>query len=822
MGKTGKEMLEKIDDKLKKYFATNVKSATEEQLYKALALVIRDVLLRKKQSNNKIINEGKHKRVYYLCMEFLLGRSLKNNLYNLGLEDAARQAVAYAGHDLDKMYEIEADAGLGNGGLGRLAACFMDSLATENYPAMGFSIRYEYGLFRQKIVENQQVELPDMWLDSGEVWQMPRSDKHFKVLLGGRVEESWQDGSLKISHVDADVVEALPYDVIVSGAGGGVSTLRLWRASAVTNFDMKSFTQGNYMMAMRADNEAELISKVLYPSDDHEQGKQLRLSQQYFLVSASLQSIIKDHLKHNESVRNLPDLVAIHINDTHPALAIPELMRLLMDEHSLDWDTAWDITVRTIAYTNHTVMAEALEKWSESLVKIRLPRIYMIMKEIDRRFCIYAQEVTNDYDRVLRMSIFNGGMARMANMSVIGSHNVNGVSALHSDIIKDDVFHDFYTIFPKRFTNVTNGIAHRRWLCQSNPRLSEFITELIGDGFVTDASQLKKLEKFAKDKSVLDKIGEIKLNNKIDYANYVKSTTGITINPYSRIDTQIKRLHEYKRQLLNVLKIVTQYIALLDNPDLDVTPQTFVFGAKAAGGYYHAKRIISLINCLSSEIQRNAKIKDKLNVMFVENYNVTKAEHLIPASEISEQISLAGKEASGTSNMKFMLSGAVTLGTVDGANVEIGEAVGNDNIFFFGLKADEVSRAWGNYYASTLYAENPILRRTVDALRTGFDGQSFADIVNYLILGSHNVADPYMCLLDYADYMRASNDMDVAYRDKNRFNKMALINIARSGRFAADRSIDDYAREIWNLKRVNFDEQAESVKKPSKTQKSKA
>lgn len=797
------KLLTSINDKLIKHFAVTAEDATPELIYKALALEIRDILLKKKQQNNKNIINLKAKKVYYLCMEFLLGRSLKNNLYNLGLEDSARDAIKELGFDLETIYSLESDAGLGNGGLGRLAACFMDSLATENYPAMGFSIRYEYGLFKQKIVENQQVELPDLWMDSGDVWQMPRSDKNFKVKLGGYVKENWTENGMVTSHEGAEIVEALSYDVMISGANSdGVSVLRLWRASAVNNFDMKSFTQGNYMQAMRADNEAELISKVLYPSDDHDQGKQLRLSQQYFLVSASLQSIIKDHLKLNPSVSNLHERTAIHINDTHPALAVPELMRLLIDEYGIDWDTAWNITTNTIAYTNHTVMAEALEMWNENLVKMRLPRIYSIIHEINKRFCTYAYECGRDSSQVAAMAIFGNGKVKMANLSVIGSHSVNGVSQLHSDIIKKSVFKDFYALYPQKFTNVTNGIAHRRWLCQSNPRLSSFITELIGDKFITEASQLKKLSKFYDDKTVLGKIGAIKLENKKDYAKYIKDTSGFIINPESRIDTQVKRLHEYKRQLLNVLKIISQYLDLLDNPNKDVTPQTFIFGAKAAGGYYHAKRVISLINCLSAEIQSNKKMKDKLDVMFVENYNVTAAEHLIPASEVSQQISLAGKEASGTSNMKFMLNGAITLGTIDGANVEILEHVGKDNFIQFGLTADEVEKAWGNYYASKFYTENAEIRRVVDRLKVGFAGVSFADIANYLILGN-NIADPYMCLLDYSDYMHAQSILDESYKDKNRWNKMALVNIAESGIFAADRSIDDYARNIWNIKRVS-------------------
>ena len=806
MEHTTSKIKELIAEKLDKYFATPPKGATPVQMYKAVALVLRDMLLLQKQRFNREAYKQGSKRVYYLCMEFLLGRSLKNNLYNLDLTKQFSDAVKSFGVELNDLYELEADAGLGNGGLGRLAACFFDALAANNYPAMGFSIRYEYGLFKQKIVENTQVELPDIWLDTGEVWMMPRSDKSFTVKLGGHVVEDWSDGTLKIRHEGASLVEALPYDVMISGHGGkGVSVLRLWRASAPASFDMKSFTQGDYFAAMRGDNEAELISKVLYPSDDHFEGKQLRLSQQYFLVSASLQSIIKDHLKRNPSLDNLAEKAAIHINDTHPALAVPELMRLLMDEYGFAWEKAWDITVNTIAYTNHTVMSEALEKWSEDLVRMRLPRIYSILKEIDARF--YGEHRDCTPEQLSRMFIIGNGQVRMANLAVIGSHSINGVSALHSDIIKESVFKDFYAILPERFTNVTNGIAHRRWLNQANPRLASLISSLIGDGYVSDADKLEELLKYSDDDSVLKKLDEIKRANKAEFSDYVKKTAGFSLNPDSRFDSQIKRLHEYKRQLLNVLKIIDKYLSVLDNPDISVTPETFIFGAKAAGGYYHAKRIISLINCLSKEIQRNPKVKSKVDVLFLENYNVTKAERLIPASEVSEQISLAGKEASGTSNMKFMLNGAITLGTVDGANVEIAQRVGEDNIFTFGLKADEVEKVWqAGYNASHLYSSDAQIRRVVDALRTGFDGQSFSDIADYLTLGTNYVADPYMVLGDFKDYLRAASDLDKAYADRKKWNRMALVNIARSGVFSADRSIKEYCDNIWHLKPVNYGE----------------
>lgn len=805
MKKTTNEVQELILDKLARYFAITPERATEDQMYKAVSLVVRDILLQKKQENNKRIAEGKYKRVYYICMEFLIGRSLKNNLFNLGLTEQFARCLKKMGFSLDSIFERESDAGLGNGGLGRLASCFMDSLATLNYPAMGFTIRYEYGLFRQRIVENQQVELPDMWLPSGEVWMMPRSDKQFTVNLGGRVEEYEQDGKMRVRYVDSERVDALAYDVMISGYGdtAGVSVLRLWTATSSTQFDMHSFSQGDYEKAMQREHEAALLSKVLYPSDDHSQGKQLRLQQEYFLVSASLQSIIKDHLRLYKNLDNLPDKAVIHANDTHPALAIPELMRLLMDEYDYGWDEAWDITSRTVNYTNHTVMAEALEKWDVNTFTTVLPRIYSITCEINRRFVAQMQERRLDGNKIANMQILNNNQVKMANLCVIGSEKVNGVSALHSDIIKQTIFSDFNEIYPGKFTNVTNGITHRRWLIQSNPHLSALIAELIGDDFYTKPETLEGLMKFADDKTVLDSVGKIKHRNKTEYAEYILKTTGFKLNPESRFDTQIKRLHEYKRQLLNVLKIVHYYLELLDDPNKNVTPQTFIFGAKAAGSYMHAKRIIQLINCLSREIQKNESVKKKLDVMFVENYNVTQAEHLIPASEVSEQISLAGKEASGTSNMKFMINGAVTLGTLDGANVEIGERVGDDNIFIFGVRTEDVDRVWREgYSASTIYTHNDKIKRVVDRLRVGFDGESFSDIADYLLAGSYNVADPYMCLLDFDDYLKAATRMDETYRAADKWNKMALVNVAKAGIFSSDRSIEDYAKHIWNLKRV--------------------
>lgn len=793
-----------IREKLGTYCAASPSTASEEQMYKAVVIAVRDILINKKQEYNRKIQQRGLKRVYYLCMEFLLGRSLKNDLYNLGLTEQFSGALQSMGFSPERLFEIEADPGLGNGGLGRLAACFMDSLATLGYPAMGFSLLYEYGLFRQKIVENTQVELPDLWLDSGEVWLLPRSDKRFEVYLGGTVVESFRDGRLYFEYRDAEVVEAQAYDMMISGADSeGVSVLRLWRASAKRRFDMDSFSQGDYFAANRADNEAELISKVLYPSDEHREGKRLRLSQQYFLVSASLQSILKDHIKHYGTAHNFAEKAAVHINDTHPALAIPELMRLLMDEHGLGWDEAWNICVSAFAYTNHTVMSEALEQWGVDLVETLLPRIYMIIREIDRRFCaeMRAQGKT---DAVLsRTAILWGRQARMANLCVIGSHSVNGVSELHSEILREAVFPDFCAVYPDKFTSVTNGIAHRRWLCQANPELAEFITSLIGDGFVRNPRELSRLNEYSSDKSVLMRLGEIKQHNKDALADWLMRTSGVRINPRSRFDVQIKRFHEYKRQLMNALKII-YFILKAEDGEADETPQTFIFGGKAAGGYMHAKRVIKLINCLSSHIRADKKLNRFIDVVFVENYNVTKAEKLIPAGEVSEQISLAGKEASGTSNMKFMLNGAITLGTVDGANVEIGESVGEENIFYFGLTAKEAAEEWkSGYNPSAAYSSDPTVKRVVARLKSGFAGESFADLAAYLTVGSASLADPYMCLKDLPSYIAAHRRMDATYSDVYAWNRISLANIAQAGRFAADCSIEEYARRIWRLEKVN-------------------
>ncbi len=799
---TKKEVKTMIAGKLSRYYGISPAEANTDQMYKAVVMCIRDMMLEKRERFHQEVKAGRKKRVYYLCMEFLLGRSLKNSVYNLDVRKAFESALADYNYTLNDLYEMEPDAGLGNGGLGRLAACFMDALATGDYPAMGYSIRYDYGLFKQKIVDGWQTELPDMWLPGGEVWLTQRQDKRFIVRFDGRVEEEWTDGGLKIHQVDCKEVEAIPYDMMISGADSkAVSVLRLWHARNRSSFDMKSFSEGDYMRAMQDDNEAELLSKVLYPSDNHSEGKSLRLKQQYFLVSASIQNIFADHKHRYGSLDTLPDLAAIHINDTHPALCIPEMMRLLMDENGYSWEKAWDIVVRTVAYTNHTVMSEALETWSEDLIERRLPRIYSIIKEINQRFSADMWHLyPGDWDKIERMSIMSHGMVRMANLSVIGSHSVNGVSALHTDIIRNSIFKDFNDVFPERFTNVTNGIAHRRWLYQSNPRLSALLDETIGHAWYLDAEKLSDFHKFENDASVLERLNIIKELNKEDFVSFAETKKGIKgIDPKSVFDVQAKRLHEYKRQLMNALRIIAVYNDLKDNPDLDILPKTYIFGAKAASGYFMAKRIIKLLWCLSEEIRKQPKIREKLNVVYMEDYCVTMAETLMPATEISEQISQAGKEASGTGNMKFMINGALTIGTLDGANVEMQQAVGKDNIYIFGMTAEEVTKLWNSGYSSSRFLQNnPRLKRAVESLSRGFNGESFQDIANYLLTASP-IADPYMCLADFDAYDEMQNRISKEYLDRTLWAKKSLRNIASSGIFAADRAIKEYAERIWHL-----------------------
>jgi starch phosphorylase len=800
-----------INDKLSHFFGVTPETASIEQFYKAVAMIVRDELAAMNSDFRHTAEKQDSKKIYYLCMEFLMGRSLKNNLYNLGLTDVFENALKSFDVSLEKLYTQEPDAGLGNGGLGRLAACYLDGLATNGFQSMGYSIRYEAGIFKQKLVDGWQTELPDFWLPGGEVWLVPREERAVEVNFEGWVEDSWDGDYHHVEMRDCNTVKAIPYDMYVSGKGEGVARLRLW-ASSKPELDMSLFNQGSYIKAMEQSAMAEAISKVLYPSDNSPEGKSLRLRQQYFLVSASIQDIIQRHLTKYGTIDNLPEKVAIHINDTHPTMAIPELMRILLDECGYDWDSAWNIVTKTVAYTNHTVMKEALECWSEELYSRLLPRIYQITKEIDNRFRAYIWSVTHDADKVERMAIVSGGVVRMANLCVAGSHSVNGVSALHSEILKETVFNDFYTITPDKFKNVTNGIAFRRWICQANPELTKFVSELIGDSFITKSDELLKLRDYKDDKQVLETLQKIKYNNKVRFAEVVKKRSGIELDPNSIFDVQVKRLHEYKRQSLNILNIIAQYQMLKANPNMEFEPRTYIFASKAAPGYFMAKKTIELIDALSKLINNDPDVKGRIKVVFMEEYNVSLAELLMPAADISEQISLAGTEASGTGNMKLMLNGAVTLGTLDGANVEIAEAVGEDNIFLFGLKTPEVQQLQRDgYYPMNYINNNATLKGVIDFINSGVNGKTFTEISSSLM----NV-DPYMALADFADYQKAQAFSAEVYKDKERFAKMSLMNISGAGIFSADRSIMDYANNIWHTKPVKVEEKKSAPKAEKK------
>ena len=775
-----KQIETKLKEALAKLYTVEPKQATREQMYKAVAYTVNDILLDKRQESSHQRHVEHQKRVYYLCMEFLLGRSLKNNLYNLGLNKTYEKVVRKFGHSLDDIYEEEPDAGLGNGGLGRLAACFMDGLSSLDYPAMGYSLRYEYGLFKQKIVDGWQMELPDTWLPGGQVWLNMRTDLVCKVNFGGKIQESWTENGLRVSLTDCDSIEAVPYDLCISGYDSkAISVLRVWRPRSLENFDMSSFASGNYLGAMQKGIDADIIGKVLYPADHTMEGKSLRLQQQYLLVSASAQDMIRNHLQYYDNLDNFAEKQAIHINDTHPAMIIPELMRIFMDEYGFEWDKAWDIVTNTVSYTNHTVLQEALEVWPEGLIQRLLPRIHQIMQEINRRYCEHIwNKFPGDWARCERMAILSYNSVRMANLSVIGSHHVNGVSKMHSEILKDRVFKDFYEDTPEKFTNVTNGIAYRRWLCQSNPGLTELLDECIGDGYKKDGSKLRDFEKFIDDESVLSRLNDIKLTNKKALSDIIYKDTGVLVDPESVFDVQVKRLHEYKRQLLNVLHILSMYHQLKTNPNLDVRPQTFIFGAKAAAGYDMAKQIIRLIISLRDEIEKDPRIASKIRIVFMENYSVTVAEHIMPAADISEQISLAGKEASGTGNMKLMINGALTIGTMDGANVEIAEAVGNDNIYIFGMNEDEVENLRrGGYSSYKYYQESELLHNTLELLNGSIGGNDFSNIYKYLLYDNNGSgADPYMCLADFSDYVRVHNNMIADYADRKAWNAKSLVN----------------------------------------------
>lgn len=797
------DAVELLEEACVRLFGCDIKDATKQQMYKSLCSVVKDMLVQKRKKFHDKYRANGDKQVYYMSMEFLVGTSLRNNLYNLGVEEQFADAVKKCGFEIGELYDIEPDAGLGNGGLGRLASCYLDSMTSVGIPGTGFSIRYEFGVFKQKIVDGWQMEFPDDWLGMGDVWLNPREDEAFEVKFGGEVT-GWDDnGKYRISHTNYNSVIAVPYDMYISGYDtDAVNKLVLWSAKSANRFDMAAFSRGDYAKSLEENTMAEVISKVLYPADDHIAGKILRLKQQYLLVSASLQSIIHNHMKRYGTLDNLSEKIAIHINDTHPALCVPELMRILVDEYDYGWDDAWKITCETLTYTNHTVMSEALERWNENLFKEQLPRVYQIVCEINRRLVAQLNIVyPGDIAKIDYMAVIAHGEVRMANLCLAACHTVNGVSKLHSEILKSGIFKDYYNINNEKFTNVTNGIAYRRWLCQSNPKLTEMLKELIGDGFMHDSTELEKLLEYADDEAVLSRLCDIKHSNKVRLADYIAKANGINVDPNSMFDIQVKRLHEYKRQLLNVLHILYLYNRIKADPNGDYVPRTFIFAAKASAGYVMAKQIIRLIVAVSDMVNSDPQVRDKIKVVFIEDYKVSLAEIIIPAADISEQISIAGKEASGTGNMKLMINGAVTLGTLDGANVEIHEQVGDENMFIFGLKADEVEALWQRGYRPADYMNNnPELKQVIDMLTSGVLGVKFNDIARSLLTNDFGVADAYMNMADFADYVRAQNDAAEAYRDKLGFARMSLVNIAKAGIFSSDRAVKEYADNIWHIK----------------------
>jgi len=800
---------ESIISKLQRYNGRSVKEASPQQIYKAVASTVRDQIMQKFTVAREERKATKSKRLYYLSVEFLMGRSMYCNMLNLVSTKEYREALSELGISLDSVLNEEPEPGLGNGGLGRLAACFLDSLSSLDLPAMGCTIRYEYGLFRQKIVDGQQVELPDSWLENGNVWEIPVMEDACEVHYGGHVDVVEQDGKQKFVHRDYYTVEAVPYDMPIVGYDTQtVNTLRTWSARSKKRIDLNSFGQGKYAQASEEIELAEVISKVLYPEDKHYEGKMLRLKQHYFFTSATLQYIIKDFKKlHGNNFELLPEKVCIHINDTHPGLAIPELMRILMDEEGLGWDEAAEITEKTIAYTNHTIMAEALEKWPEAMVRQQLPRIYMILEELNRRLCDKLWSYfPGEWERIGRMAIIAYGQVHMANLCVAMTHSTNGVSQLHGDILKEETFHDYNLIMPEKFSAITNGITHRRWLMSCNPELTSLICDAIGTDWIRQPEQLSALRPFADDAAFREKFAQIKQHNKERLVRLVQNRQGITVDPAFIFDTQAKRLHEYKRQILNALHILVLYNRIVTDESFTMEPRVFFFGAKASPGYYRAKQTIRLINALADLIQKHPRARKYLQVVFLENYDVSTAEVLIPASEISEQLSTASKEASGTGNMKFMMNGAVTIGTMDGANVEMAEQVGMDNIYIFGMRSDTVRDMYreNTYNPMTIYESNDELRRALTQL---IDGTLFPtnpaavqDLYHSLLMGENgNMGDPYFVLKDFGSYSMAQRRMAADHKNPDEWWKKAVINTAMSGIFSSDRTIREYNERIWHL-----------------------
>ena len=798
-----------IKGKLRRYYAKTIETATPAQIYKACAFTVRDKLMEKWAKSREILEASHQKELYYLSFEFLMGRALGNNIMNIMQTDLYKEALSELGIDLLQLEEVESDAGLGNGGLGRLAACFLDSLSTLEIPAFGCGIRYEYGLFKQKIIDGYQIEMPDPWLEDGNVWEVERPEDSVEVHYNGHIEEYFEDNRMKFRHVGYNTVIGEPYDMPISGYDSElVNTLRLWRARSPQIINMNEFNKGDYAMAVKDKELAEIVSQILYPEDNHYEGKLLRLKQQYFFVSATIQWILSKQKRRGHALHELSKYVQIHINDTHPTIAIPELMRILMDEEGFGWDEAWDITTRTFAYTNHTIMTEALEKWPVSMVESLLPRIIMIIKEIDRRqrenlVCAFG----NDTGKIEYMSVISNGNVNMANLCLTACHSINGIAALHTEILKSETFKDYYSIYPDKFKNVTNGVTPRRWLLKANPELAKLITEAIGNGWIKNAEKLEDLEKFANDAPFREKFAKIKLDNKIKLAEYIKENNGIVVDPNSLFDVQIKRLHEYKRQLMKAMHIIYRYKMITENPSqASMLPETFIFGAKAAPGYYTAKLIIKFINNIAEVVNNDPRTKDILKVVFIENYSVSTAEKIVAAANLSEQISTASKEASGTGNMKLMLNGALTIGTMDGANVEIAERVGLDNIFIFGLTSQEVLNIYqsGHSGSSEVYSSNMVIKGIVDSFIDGtFSADKpdlFQDLYRDLVFGKSGFADPYLLLRDFESYLDAGHLVAKQFVQPDIWNKKAIINVSKAGFFSSDRSILDYNNTIWHLK----------------------
>ena len=809
------EFKKSIIENVKNQYRRTIDEATPQQIFQAVSYAIKDVIIDDWIATQKQFDETGAKKVYYLSMEFLMGRALGNNIINLGAKKAVKEALEELGFDLNAIEDQEPDPALGNGGLGRLAACFLDSLATLGYPAYGCGIRYHYGMFKQKIKDGYQVEVPDEWLKNGYPFELRRPEYATEVKFGGYVKTEWDGGRNHFVQEGYQSVLAVPYDMPIVGYGNNVvNTLRIWDAQPIDTFSLSAFDKGNYQKAVEQENLAKNLVEVLYPNDNHYAGKELRLKQQYFFISASLQVALKKFKETNDDIHKLPEKIVFQMNDTHPTVAVAELMRLLLDQEGLNWDEAWGITTKCCAYTNHTIMAEALEKWPIELFSRLLPRVYQIVEEINRRFLIEVQnKYPNNYEKVKKMAIIFDGQVKMAHLAIVAGYSVNGVAKLHTEILKNQELKDFYEMMPEKFNNKTNGITQRRFLLHGNPLLADWITEQIGDEWITDLPHLAKLKVYVDDPKFQQEFMNIKYQNKLRLAKYIKEHNGIDIDPRSIFDVQVKRLHEYKRQLLNILHVMYLYNQLKDNPNMDMVPRTFIFGAKAAAGYQIAKKTIKLINSVADVINNDKSINGKLKVVFIEDYRVSNAELIFAAADVSEQISTASKEASGTGNMKFMLNGALTLGTMDGANVEIVEEVGKENAFIFGLSADEVINYENNggYNPEEIFNTDQDIRRVLMQLINGYyspqDPELFRDIYNSLLNTKNSAkADTYFILKDFRSYAEAQKRVEAAYRDENWWARAAMLNTASAGKFSSDRTIEEYVRDIWHLEKIHVDD----------------